>query len=55
MAVIYNEIGNAGNIAFMLGDFEAIPAQQAKGTAEVSNSSFAPQKLPRKGMIYWGQ
>ena len=37
MAVIYNEIRNAGNIAFMLGDFEAIPAQQAKATEEVSN------------------
>ena len=37
MAVIYNEIGNAGNIAFMHGHFEAIPAQQAKATEAVTN------------------
>ena len=37
MAVIYNEIGNAGNIAFMHGHFEAIPAQQAKATEAVAN------------------
>ena len=37
MAVIYNEIGNAGNIAFMRGHFEAIPAQQAKATEAVTN------------------
>ena len=37
MAVIYNEIGISGNIAFMHGHFEAIPAQQEKATEEVSN------------------
>lgn len=37
MAVIYNEIVNAGNIAFMHGHFEAIPAQQAKATEAVAN------------------
>ena len=37
MAVIYKEIGNAGNIAFMHGHFEAIPAQQAKATEAVAN------------------
>ena len=37
MAVIHKEIPCPGNIAFMHGHFEAIPAQQAKATAEVSN------------------
>lgn len=37
MAVIYNEIVKAGNIAFMHGHFEAIPAQQAKATEAVAN------------------
>ena len=37
MAVINREIGVAGNIAFMHGHFEAIPAQQAKATAAVTN------------------
>lgn len=37
MAVIYNEIGISGNIAFMHGHFEAIPAQQEKATKEVTN------------------
>ena len=37
MAVIHKEIGTAGNIAFMLGEFVAVPAQQAKATEEVTN------------------
>lgn len=37
MAVYYKEIGVSGNIAFMHGHFEAIPAQQEKATEEVSN------------------
>lgn len=37
MAVFYKEIPTPGNITFMHGHFEAIPAQQAKATAAVTN------------------
>lgn len=37
MAVITEELAIPGNIAFMHGHWEAIPAQQEKATAEVEN------------------
>lgn len=37
MAVFEREIPCPGNIAFMHGHFEAIPAQQAKATEAVAN------------------